>query len=635
MTGRGQARRWLTVSLWLGGGGCLLAAGLPGASGQQRLPPPRQAEALGRGTVAVRREDGSVLVGWRLLASDREGAAFHVYRASVGEAPVRLTAAPLDGPTHFVDAGADPGREHAYFVRAVRDGREEQPGARCLLPAGPYGSYLTLPLQTPPGYVPNDASAADLDGDGEYELVLHQAGRGRDNSQAGRTDPPILQAYRLDGTLLWTIALGRNIREGAHYTQFMVYDLDGDGRAEVACKTADGTVDGRGQAIGDPEADYRGPDGRILAGPEFLTLFDGRTGAARATVPYLPPRGDLGGWGGVGGNGGNDRIGNRADRFLACVAYLDGARPSVVMCRGYYGRTVLAAWDWRGGRLTSRWVFDTDRGCPSFAGQGNHNLSVADVDGDGRDEIVYGAMCVDDDGRGLYSTGLRHGDALHVSDLDPARPGLEVWGIHENEVGGGGPGTALFSARTGEVYWHGDPGRDVGRGLAADIDPRHPGAEVWGGGEGLKTARGERLGPAPRAVNFAVWWDGDLLRELLDGIRISKWSWERGELQPLLTAAGCLANNGSKATPVLSADLLGDWREEVVLRAADNRSLRIYTTPHPTPHRLTTLMHDPQYRLAAAWQNVAYNQPPHPGFFLGHGMASPPRPRLRFVKPRR
>jgi rhamnogalacturonan endolyase len=400
----------------------------------------------------------------------------------------------------------------------------------------------------------------------------------------------------------------------------MVYDLDGDGRAEMACKTADGTVDGPGKVIGDDKASYVDASGKVLSGPEFFTIFDGRTGAALATADYLPPRGDLGGWGGVGGNGGNDRTGNRADRFLACVAYLDGKLPSVIMCRGYYGRSVLAAWDWRGGKLTSRWVFDTDKGYPSFAGQGNHSVSVADVDDDGRDEIVYGSMVVDDDGKGLFSTGLRHGDALHVGDLDPSRPGLEVFGIHENEgSANGSPGTAMYDARTGEILWKTAQGEDVGRGLAADIDPRHPGSECWGGPGGLRTSKGEPIGPGPRSANFAIWWDGDLLREILDGNRISKWDWGGQKLDTVFTATGCASNNGSKATPCLSADLFGDWREEVIFRTVDNKSLRIYSTTDPTEHRITTLMHDPQYRLAIAWQNVGYNQPPHTGFFLGDG----------------
>ena len=424
------------------------------------LPPvalgQRTMETLGRGTIAIPQADGQVYLGWRLLATDPEGVAFVVDRSTDGAPPVRLTPGPILDSTNLVDPGAPLDRSNAYVVTPVLNGRDLPPGAPFVLKANaPRRQYLEISLQTPPGYAPNDASAADLDGDGEYEIILHMAGRGRDNSQDGPTDPPILHAYKLDGTLLWSIHLGRNIREGAHYTQFLAFDLDGDGRAEVACKTADGTADGIGRVIGDPKANHINAAGKILAGPEFFTIFDGRTGAALASTDYIPSRGDLGGWGGVGGNGGNDRSGNRVDRFLACVAYLDGKLPSVVMCRGYYGRSVLAAWDWRVGKLTSRWIFDTDKGYPTFAGQGNHSVSVADVDNDGRDEIIYGSMVVDDDGKGLFSTGMRHGDALHVGDLDPTRPGLEVFGIHENEEPGEHQSLApqCTTLEVGEILW--------------------------------------------------------------------------------------------------------------------------------------------------------------------------------------
>ncbi len=544
-----------------------LAAGLP--LGAQRVM-----ENLGRGAVAVRTSD-AVYVGWRLLGSDPSGIAFNVYRDAE-----RLNAEPLTGTT-------------------------------------PDGARYT--------YSANDGSVGDLDGDGEYEIVLKwEPSNARDNASAGYSGNTILDAYKLDGTRLWRIDLGRNIRAGAHYTQFMVYDLDGDGIAEVAMKTADVTVDGVGTVFGDPEASWVSNSGstlgKILSGPEYLTVFDGRTGAALATVDYVPPRGELGGWGGVGGNCGNDNTGNRVDRFLAAVAYLDGERPSLVMARGYYGRSVLAAWDWRGGELTLRWVFDSAApGLSAYSGQGNHNISVADVDGDGKDEIIYGAMVVDHDGHGLYSTGYRHGDALHVGRFDPAREGLLVYGIHENEDTrcSNGPGTALFDAATGEPVWQTDPAKDVGRGLAADIDPRYPGAEFWGGSGGLLNVKGERIGNAPKTANFAAWWDADLLRELVDGTSIYKWDYEKGETRTLLTAEACASNNGTKATPVLSADILGDWREEVIWRTADNRSLRIYTTTIPATNRMPTLMHDPQYRLAIAWQNVGYNQPPHPSFYIG------------------
>jgi rhamnogalacturonan endolyase len=622
----------------------------------------RQMEALGRGVVAVRQADGSVWVGWRLLGTDPDALAFNLYRSTAGARAVKLNDHPLDGPTNFVDRKAEASKAHSYFVRPILKGREGEPSAPFTLVAdAPARQYLSIPLQTPQGYAPGDASAGDLDGDGEYELVVHMVGRGRDNGSAGFTTEPILQAYKLDGTLLWTINLGRNIREGAHYTQFMVYDLDGDGRAEVACKTADGTVDGRGKVIGDPNADWRSPEGSfaafrsgrhslagyILKGPEYLTVFDGLTGAALATTDFIPPRHPLkpdptpeelaAVWG--------DGYGNRVDRFLACVAYLDGQRPSLVMSRGYYTRTVLTAWNWRAGKLTRVWTFDSEDGTPgnkAFSGQGNHNLSVGDVDSDGRDEIVYGACVIDDDGRGLYSTGLGHGDALHLSDLDPERPGLEVFDIQERFDDAG---AHFRDARTGKILWKkpsvkaGEDGEGPGRGLCLDIDPRYKGFECWVRGAditGLFDARGELISKTtPRSCNFGVYWDGDELSELLDRNYIAKWNWKDSTETVLLTAEGCVSNNGSKATPALSADLFGDWREEVVWRTADNRELRVYTTTIPTSLRFYTFMHDPQYRLSVAWQNVAYNQPPHTSFFVGEGMRRPPRPKIVEVRAKR
>src|SRR5438045_2686936 len=240
---------------------------------------------------------------------------------------------------------------------------------------------------------------------------------GSDNIQTRVTDPPIFQSYKMDCTLLCTINLGRNIREGAHYTQFMVYDLDGDGRAEIAMKTADGTIDGKGKPVGDSSKNWVDANGKILTGPEYFTIFSGQTGEALATTDYIPNRYPTDGWGGHGGNGGNDNNGNRVDRFLACVAYLDGVHPSVIMCRGYYGRSVLAAWDFRGGKLNSRWVFDSKDGENVSSGPVYPNLSRAEVDGDGKDEIVYGAMVVDANGKGLFSTGLRNGEDVRVRAL--------------------------------------------------------------------------------------------------------------------------------------------------------------------------------------------------------------------------
>lgn len=596
----------------------------------------RQMENLDRGLVAIHTGNDRFFVSWRVLGTDPADLAFNLYRKSGEEAAVKLNAQPITGATNFIDSTARETKANTWFVKSVINGKEKEERGSFTMPVNALVKpYISLPLHQIPRYIPNDCSVGDLDGDGQYEILVHMTGRGRDNSQAGITDPPIFQAYKLDGTFLWQINLGKNIREGAHYTQFMVYDLDGDGIAEFACKTADGTIDGKGKVIGDPNADWRDTSnahsktyGRVLKGPEYFTIFSGKTGEALATTDYIPPRGDIGAWGGKGGNGGNDSYGNRVDRFTACVAYLDGVHPSVVMCRGYYGRIVMAAWDWRNGKLTSRWVFDSHDASNPFSGQGNHNLSVADVDGDGKDEIIFGSMVMDDNGKGLYSTGLRHGDAIHVSDLDPTRPGLEVFGIHEIEDGTKGPGVAVYAADDGKILFKGSIDQDVGRGVADNIDSTRYGAQMWwSGSRDLYSIKGDKIGIAPRSTNFLIYWDGDVTRELLNANYIEKYGKGR-----IFTAEGAVSNNGSKSTPALSADILGDWREELILRSADNKELRIYNTTIPTDIRQYTLMHDPQYRLSVAWQNVGYNQPPHTSFYMGYGMKPAPKPHIVLVK---
>lgn len=614
----------------------LFKASLPASVYGQRFM-----ENLDRGVVAV--ADGEdVFVSWRLLATDPADVSFNVYRVENKSEVVKLNSKPLDGGSNFVDRNVQlEGGSVSYFVRPVVEEKELESSKSYKLK--PHHRYISVPLQTPDGYTSNDASVGDLDGDGDYEIIIHQTGHSRDNSQSGFTDEPILDAYDLDGTHLWRINLGKNIREGAHYTQFIVYDLDSDGKAEVACKTADGTVDGEGKVIGNPDADYRNEEGYILGGPEYLTIFNGETGAEMATTNYIPPRhpdtfnptseqlDEI--WG--------DGYGNRMDRFLAAVAYLDGERPSLIMTRGYYTRSVLAAWNWRDDKLTNIWTFDSDDGNPenrAYRGQGNHNLGVGDVDDDGKDEIIFGAAVIDDDGTGLHSTGLGHGDALHFGDLNPDRPGMEIFNIQERFDDAG---ANFRDAHSGKILWKkpsvkaGGDGEGPGRALAANIDPRYPGTECWVQGaqiEGLFSATGELISTRkPSSCNFAVWWDGDLQRELLNSNKISKWDWKKEKTDLLLEAEGSVSNNGTKATPTLSADLFGDWREEVIWRAEDENELRIYTTTIPTEHRFYTLMHDPVYRLGIAWQNVAYNQPPHTSFYIGGDMNQPPKPDIKVV----
>jgi len=584
-------------------------------------PPPagaKQMEDLNRGLISVRSGTGN-FVSWRMLGTEPAGVSYNLYRGST-----RVTT---QSHTNFFDNGAAQGA--AYTVRAVING-VEQAASESALQIGS-GGFLDVPLQVPGGgttpdgvsytYSANDASVGDLDGDGQLEIVLKwDPSNSKDNSQSGYTGNVFVDAYRLNGQRLWRIDLGRNIRAGAHYTQFQVYDYNGDGRAEVAMKTADGTRSGTGQVIGSSTADHRNSSGYILAGPEFLTMFDGLSGAVLSTVNYDPPRGTVSSWG--------DSYGNRVDRFLAATAYLDGTRPSLIMARGYYTRAVIAAWDFRNGSLTRRWTFDSNSAGSQYTGQGNHNLSVADVDADGRDEIVYGSMTVNDNGTGMY-TGYGHGDAMHVSDFVPSRAGQEVWTIHEP---GNVPGADLHDARTGQVIMSranptGEEG--PGRGVAADIYAGNAGAEFWGSGPGMTNlfnASGGSVGRNPSSANFVIWWDADPVRELLDQTRIDKYGTSSDTR--LLTASGVASNNGTKANPALSADLFGDWREEAIWRTSSSNALRIYTTTTPTTTRIFTLLHDPQYRVAVAWQNTAYNQPPHPSFFVGNGMSTPPQPNI-------
>ncbi|MEL1252357.1 rhamnogalacturonan lyase [Flavobacterium sp. DGU38] len=593
----------------------------------------RQMENLDRGVVAIK-DKGQFFISWRVLGTDTDDLAFNLYRKSGSKQAVKLNEKPITGATNFVDTKANPNGENTWFVKTVLKGKEaEAKGSFTILASSPDKDYLSIAIKPVEGYISNDLSTGDLDGDGKYDLVVHMTGKGHDNSHTGITDPPIFQAYTLEGKFLWQISLGKNIREGPHYTQFMVYDLDGDGIAELVCKTADGTTDSQGNVVGDASKDWvdrdqkSGTYGKILKGPEYLSVFDGKTGKLVTTTDYIPERGDLAGWGGHGGSGGNDTKGNRIDRFTACVAYLDGIHPSVVMCRGYYGRTVLAAFDFKNKKLTSRWVFDSKDAENPYSGMGNHGLTVADVDNDGKDEIIYGSMCVDDNGKGLYTTGFRHGDALHVSDLDLEVPGLEAFGIHEIENKTTGPGVTLFSAADGKVLFTDSPNEDVGRGVADNIDPTRKGAQCWWSGSPfLYDMKGNKIGDAPKSINFLIYWDGDTSRELLNSNYIEKYGKGR-----LFTATGAVSNNGTKSTPALSADILGDWREELILRSEDNKELRIYSTTIPTDVKQYTLMHDPQYRLSIAWQNIGYNQPPHPGFYFGSGMQPAPKPNIVLV----
>ena len=638
-------------------------------------------ERLGRGLVALPAAGKGIYLSWRLLGTDSKNVCFDIERNG------KVIAHHLRA-TNFTDAKGSPA--HSYRIITYQDEpKMDAPMQREVSkPVKPWTDlYKSLPINRPEGgtapdgrvytYTPNDCSVGDVDGDGEYELIVKwDPSNSHDNSHDGYTGDVILDCYKFDGTQLWRINLGKNIRAGAHYTQFLVFDFDGDGKAEMICKTSAGSIDGQGRFVSesatdaeicslDNAADYRNRRGRIKNGPELLTVFNGETGKAMHTIWYNPNRAF-----GVGRQvaegerleadgfpayssvwGDKDNYGNRGERYLAGVAYLDGAahRPSAVMCRGYYTRSYLWAVDFDGKQLTTKWlhasltphdwvvmdgegkVIKEAHGLSATAfAQGAHSLAVGDVDGDGCDEITYGSAAINHDGSLLYSTGLGHGDALHLSDLDPDRPGLEVFMVHEERP----YGSDYRDARTGEILYRTLDRDDTGRGVAADIDGHHRGFEMWSlDSKEVRDCHGKVIADDPSqmpAMNFRIYWDGDLQDELLANGRrphfapyLQKWNGKKAVPLPLsngkhLSDMGhSVSNNWTKATPNLQADIFGDWREEVIYwDESDASHLNIFTTNIPTEYRIPTLMHDHIYRLSVAWQNVGYNQPPHLGFYL-------------------
>lgn len=611
----------------------------------------RQMENLTRG-LTVANVGSGVLVSWRLLGTDAPDVEFNLYRDGEKIASVGKT----DG-TNYLDK--DGKATSKYTVAAVAGGKEGGKSAAEIVftDAKKEGNvnfpYKVLKLDVPASqkmpdgstctYTPNDMNVGDLDGDGQLDLVLKwDPSNAQDNSKDGYTGSVFVDGMKLDGTRLWRIDLGKNIRAGAHYTQFMVYDLDGDGIAEIVMKTSDGTVDGKGKVIGDASKDYRTSAGRIMSGNEFLTVFNGRTGEEVTTIDYWPKRNITNSWG--------DTYGNRSERMLAAVAYLDGVHPSVIMNRGYYTMAYLVAYDFDGKNLKERWKHTSDKSGQGLYGEGNHNLSVGDLDGDGKDEIVFGAAALNSDGTLRYRTGFGHGDAMHLSDMDPDNPGLELYDVHEDKQN---KYSEEYRDKDGKVLWgttQTEAGNvDNGRGMAADIDSTNRGFEMWSGtSKGARSVNGKVVTTTGLSQNFRIYFDGDLQDELMDGTgsptvenggatggKIEKYNSSKKTLDRLFSfynVEGASLNNWTKANPCIVADLFGDWREEFIVRSASDPSkVIIFTTPFTSLYRVYTLMHDSHYRVSIAWQNVAYNQPPHLGYYLPDAVKSLKQPDMYVV----
>ncbi len=587
-------------------------------------------EYLDRGISAVNTGSG-MLVSWRFLASDPDNAVFKLYRDNT---LVYTSTDKTGGATCFLDKS---GNVSSVYKVETYSGTQKIASDTCSIRSA--NAYFDIKLDQPAKgadggtYSPNDMSVGDVDGDGVYELfVKWDPSTSKDNSQKGKTDKVYIDCYTLTGKKLWRIDLGVNIRAGAHYTQFYVADFDLDGKCEMTCKTSDGTVDGTGKVIGDASKVYRDGNGLIYSGNEFYTLFDGATGAALDTVNYEPGRGDPTKWGKT-----SDKY-NRVERYWGSVAYLDGVHPSVVTGRGYYGRLTATAYSVENKKLKKLWTYDsgTSNASNNAYGDGNHNSMCADVDGDGKQEIITGPAIIDDDGKLYYTTKQGHGDAMHVGDLDPANPGTEVWICHEES--GSGYGVTLYDADQKKILYHQNGAGDTGRCCADNVWAGNPGAECWGNklsdnSTPVVSTNGTVLNCRRPAINFLSYWDGDLEREILDGYTdspatISKMTGDAGKttITNLLVTDGYYTCNTTKGTPCLSADIFGDWREELIVRKADGSGIRIYATTYDTDYRVQCLMHDPQYRVQVSSQNTAYNQPPHPSFFLGTGYDMPARP---------
>lgn len=562
------------------------------------------------------------LVSWRHRETDDQGVKYKLYRGTAAKQETKLNSGKyITNKTNFRDAS---GTSASYYKLEVYDryGNLLETEVSTKTWANQTMTIKTsTPVDTRNGatYTPNDASFCDMDGDGEYEIILKWSpSNEKDAASSGTTSNVFFDCYKLDGTQLWRIDMGPNFFASAHTIQFIAWDLDGDGYGEFMVKTAPGTIDGEGNYVllgnDDPKENLLSGRGKQDHGSEYITVFDGTTGAELATIPYHTDyQAGLNYWG--------DSNQNRSERYLAALAYLDGpdANPSPIFARGYYSGAFVGAYDWDGVTLKERWVSRNTTKGEGLWGEGAHWISVGDCDGDGKQEIIYGSAALDHDGSLLYRTGLGHGDALHLGDFIPEREGLEVFMVHEEKP----YGYDLRDAKTGERILYQTAGGDTGRGLAAHFDSSSghsqfiysSAAGVYDCADGSEIASSWALGSSGAGINNRIYWDGDLYDEFFDKSIIAHWNpssraFDRYKFNNGNYLWGKL-NNGSKYNPCVLGDLLGDWREEIVTWNEEDNSLNICATSYESSYRIPHLMDDLNYRVQVVNQNCCYNQPPH------------------------
>ncbi len=640
----------------------------------------RNMENLDRGVVATKTNDG-VLVMWRRLGTEPADTEFTLYKNDQ-----ELTKGAI---TNYLDASGTTSDKYTVVCNGTMSKTVDVWE----------NGYLDIPMGETPesdvvqmdrngvyigSYAPGDASYGDLDGDGEYEIVvMWNPSDAKDAATTGQTGLVFVDAYKLDGTQLWRINMGPNIRAGQHDTMFAIADYDNDGKAELIFRTADGTVDGTGVMIGDAEKGTTYENswaalnyGKNLQGPLYVTLFDGETGKAEDTTEFVANNkvGDVSEtykWG--------DNFGNRSERYNATVAYLDGANPSAILGRGYYGgkdvgpgRTSVSAYGVSGGKLKLLWNFDTTKDGSEYIGQGNHQMEAGDADGDGKDEIFTGALTLDDNGKVLWCSGYGHGDAMHLGDFDPTHEGLEFMKV--NEEGEHAYNTALgadtamhgadetsqiwgmtvHEAATGKLIQSHNGVKDTGRGMIANIGYGDKWYATWAAGStGYWDSDGNALPDLGASMNGRIYWDGDLQDELQDHngteVTLTKWNDSSKKFDEIFVAPGSHEINGTKGNMNAQGDLIGDWREEIVsYTVLDEKSdskpmtikgdwdkdveveltstvytygMRIYVTPYPTNYNFYTLAHDDIYRNSSGAYSNCYNQPPHVSWYMNDAIS--------------